>query len=184
MSSLERIHEYTTSQQTEPKSKNFQDSEKTQNFEKSEIWPKSGKIKFDNFKIKYRENLPYVLKGIDLLINPGEKIAVVGRTGSGKSTLILALMRILEYEETSKIFIDDVDISKLDLYDLRNSICVIPQEPFLLEGTLQFSIDPFNKHKKDEILAILKKINFVKTLQNFEKKFENCENSDFEKKIF
>lgn len=81
-------------------------------------WPYEGKISFNNVKVKYRKNLDNVLKGLNLSINSQEKIGVVGRTGAGKSTITLCLLRILELSE-GVIKIDDEDISQINLFDLR-----------------------------------------------------------------
>ena len=110
----------------------------------------SGKINFINYSVKYRPNTPLVLKNLNLEIKPMEKIGVVGRTGSGKSTLCLCLFRILEATE-GKITIDDVDISTINLDRLRDSITVIPQEPTLIEGSLRENIDPGKKYTDLEI---------------------------------
>ena len=110
----------------------------------------SGKVNFINYSVKYRPNTPLVLKNLNFEIKPMEKIGVVGRTGSGKSTLCLCLFRLLEATE-GKITIDDIDISTINLEKLRESITVIPQEPTLIEGTLRENIDPGKKFSDLEI---------------------------------
>ena len=92
-------------------------------------------------------------------INTNEKIGVVGRTGSGKSTICLCLFRILE-PLTGTIYIDDVDITKIGLDILRKSMTIIPQDPCLFEGSLKYNIDPFNINSDEEIIKILKEIGF------------------------
>ena len=89
-------------------------------------WPGEGLIKFENYSVNYRSDTPLVLKNLNIIFNKGEKIGVVGRTGSGKSTLCLCLFRILE-ANTGKITIDDVDISKVGLRLLRKKLTIIPQ---------------------------------------------------------
>ena len=93
------------------------------------------------------------LDNISLNILPKEKIGIVGRTGSGKSSLTLALFRIVEALK-GKIFIDGVDISNIPLKKLRHNISIVPQEPFLLEGTLKTNIDPLNIYKDEDIIKI------------------------------
>lgn len=107
-------------------------------------------------QVRYRPNTPFVLKGITLSIRGGEKIGVVGRTGSGKSTLIQAFFRVVE-PSGGKIIIDGVDICKLGLHDLRSRFGIIPQEPVLFEGTVRSNIDPIGHHSDEEIWQVRKK---------------------------
>jgi ABC-type multidrug transport system fused ATPase/permease subunit len=116
-----------------------------------------GKINFKNYSVRYRPDTPLILKNINLEIKPGEKIGVVGQTGSGKSTLFLCIFRILEASE-GKIYIDDIDISQIGLELLRQSLTIIPQEPILLEGNIRDNIDPTKLHSDDEILDLLNEV--------------------------
>ncbi|KAG1891771.1 ABC protein [Suillus fuscotomentosus] len=108
-------------------------------------WPEHGAVEFNDVKMAYRPGLPNVLKGISIKIRGGEKIGVVGRTGAGKSSLMLALFRIVEVSGGS-ITIDGVDISTLGLKDLRSKISIIPQDPLLFSGTMRSNLDPFSQH--------------------------------------
>jgi ATP-binding cassette subfamily C (CFTR/MRP) protein 1 len=101
------------------------------------------------------------LKGITASIKNGEKIGVVGRTGSGKSTLVQALFRIVEPAE-GQIIIDGVDICTLGLHDLRSRFGVIPQEPVLFEGTVRSNIDPAGQYSEAEIWQVVQAL-FLKT---------------------
>ena len=114
----------------------------------------SGKINFINYSVKYRPNTPIVLKNLNFEILPQEKIGVVGRTGSGKSTLCLSMFRLLEATE-GKICIDDIDISEIGLEMLRKNLTIIPQEPTIIEGTLRENVDPSNNYSDEEIRSIL-----------------------------
>ncbi|KAH0448151.1 hypothetical protein IEQ34_021951 [Dendrobium chrysotoxum] len=107
-------------------------------------------------QVRYRPNTPLVLHGITLDIHGGEKIGVVGRTGSGKSTLIQALFRIVE-PSGGKIIIDGVDICILGLHDLRSRFGIIPQEPVLFEGTVRSNVDPVGQYTDDEIWQSLER---------------------------
>ena len=127
-----------------------------------EKWPQQGEIEFKDFSVRYRPGTEIVLKKINFHIQPGEKVGVCGRTGSGKSTICLCLFRILEAEE-GQIFIDNVDISTIGLDLLRSNLTIIPQDPCLLEGTLKYNIDPFNKNENEDIVKILKDIGFEYT---------------------
>jgi ABC-type multidrug transport system fused ATPase/permease subunit len=91
-------------------------------------WPQSGELVIKDLSVRYASDLPKVLANISFQVRPGSKVAVVGATGSGKSTLSLAILRILEACE-GKIVIDGVDISKVGLYDLRSRVTIVPQDP-------------------------------------------------------
>ena len=125
-------------------------------------WPEEGKITFINYSVKYRPNTEIVLRNLNIEINPKEKIGVVGRTGSGKSTICLCLFRILE-PLNGQILIDDIDITTIGLDLLRQNITIIPQDPCLLEGSLKYNIDPFERTSNNEIIKILKEIGFEYT---------------------
>ena len=128
-------------------------------------WPKFGKINFINYSTCYRPDTPIILKNINLNINSSEKIGIVGRTGSGKSSLILALARIIEPKE-GKILIDDIDIQNLNLDELRQNLSIVPQDPFIIEGTLKENIDLLNKYNDEKILKLLDDFCLFKNLNN------------------
>ncbi|KAI9280863.1 P-loop containing nucleoside triphosphate hydrolase protein [Umbelopsis sp. AD052] len=119
-------------------------------------WPTKGDISMRNVVFRYRKGLPAVLHNLSLDIKGGEKIGVVGRTGSGKSTIMIALFRLVELAE-GQIFIDDVDISKMGLYDLRTRLAIIPQDPVLFHGTIRLNLDPFQKHTDQELWSALER---------------------------
>lgn len=106
--------------------------------------------------MRYRENSPLVLKGISLGIHGGEKIGIVGRTGSGKSTLIQVFFRLVE-PAGGKIVIDSIDISRLGLRDLRSRFGIIPQEPVLFQGTVRSNIDPLGLYSDHQIWKSLER---------------------------
>ncbi|XP_071481121.1 multidrug resistance-associated protein 1-like [Diadema antillarum] len=118
-------------------------------------WPQEGGVKFINYSTRYREGLDLVIKGIDLTIKSGEKVGIVGRTGAGKSSLTLALFRIIE-PAGGQIEIDGVDIAKIGLRDLRSRITIIPQDPVLFAGSLRMNLDPFESYTDDDIWLALK----------------------------
>ncbi|VDM43710.1 unnamed protein product [Toxocara canis] len=113
-------------------------------------WPTEGEIQIENLDLRYRENLGYVLRNVNAHIKGGEKIGIVGRTGAGKSSLTLALFRIVEAER-GRILIDGEDISKMPLEVLRSRLTVVPQDPVLFSGTLRMNLDPF-QHFNDSVL--------------------------------
>ena len=118
---IERILEFTRTKQEAP----WEIATEAQN-ENLKHWPDNGRIEFINYQTKYREDLELVLKGIDLDISCEEKLGICGRTGAGKSSLSLALFRIIEATK-GKIVIDGIDISTLGLHTLRSKITIIPQ---------------------------------------------------------
>ena len=122
-------------------------------------WPSKGEILFENFNVRYRNDTEIVLKNINFHLKPGEHLGVVGRTGSGKSTISLCLFRILE-AYSGRIYIDGVDISKVGLKKLRESITIIPQDSTLMNGTLRYNIDPVQAYTDKEIIHVMKKIGF------------------------
>jgi ABC-type multidrug transport system fused ATPase/permease subunit len=122
-------------------------------------WPSKGEIRFENFNVKYRNDTEIVLKNINFCLKSGEHLGVVGRTGSGKSTISLCLFRILE-AFSGKIYIDGVDISKVGLQKLRESITIIPQDSTLMDGTLRYNIDPIKAYSDKEIIHVMQKIGF------------------------
>ncbi|KAF5370179.1 hypothetical protein D9757_010634 [Collybiopsis confluens] len=105
-------------------------------------WPHQGAIEFKDVSMSYRRGLPNVLHQLNLQITPGEKIGIVGRTGAGKSSLTLCLLRIVEFSGLIKI--DDLNISEIGLKDLRTKIAIIPQDPILFSGTVRSTLDPFS----------------------------------------
>nr|DAD18192.1 TPA_asm: hypothetical protein HUJ06_019655 [Nelumbo nucifera] len=119
-------------------------------------WPQAGTICFKNLQIRYAEHLPSVLKNITCKFPGRKKVGVVGRTGSGKSTLIQAIFRIVEPREGT-IEIDDVDICKIGLHDLRSRLSIIPQDPTMFEGTVRGNLDPLEKYSDNEVWKVLDK---------------------------
>lgn len=117
-------------------------------------WPSQGSIQFDKYTTRYRADLKPVLECISFKINAQEKIGVVGRTGAGKSSLALALIRGLQAEE-GKILIDGIEIGHIPLQTLRESITFVPQDATLFPGTIRSNLDPSNKYKDEEILRAL-----------------------------
>ncbi len=127
-------------------------------------WPSIGKLTFENFSIKYRDDCDLALKNINVEINAGEKIGIIGRTGSGKSSLTLSLFRVIEAFE-GKIDIDGENIRDIPLKKLRRSLSIVPQEPFLLEGTLKTNLDPLNLYSDSELEEVLKVVKLYEMLE-------------------
>lgn len=131
-------------------------------------WPQEGRIEFIDYSLRYRPETEMVLKNLSFEVKPKEKIGIVGRTGAGKSTICLALCRIVEAYGGS-IVIDGVDISKIGLADLREKITIIPQDPTLFEGTLRFNLDPVGNISDTDLLKMAKKASLVDLISRDEK---------------
>ncbi|KAK3807501.1 MAG: multidrug resistance-associated protein 1 [Linnemannia gamsii] len=132
------------------------------------LWPAQGQVVFKNYSTRYREGLDLVLKHLSFEIKPQEKIGIVGRTGAGKSSLTLALFRIVEAANRS-IEIDGIDISTLGLTDLRKHLAIIPQDPTLFAGTIRDNLDPFKELTDTDLWEALERAHlkdFVRSLSN------------------
>lgn len=144
--SVERVMEYS---QLTPEAPEIIDDNRP-----GKNWPQSGEVVFKNYSTKYRPELDMVLKGINLTIKPHEKIGIVGRTGAGKSSLTLALFRIIEAVE-GHIDIDNVDTSKIGLEDLRHKLSIIPQDAQVFEGSIRINLDPTNSYTDEQLWKAL-----------------------------
>ncbi|PHH55270.1 Canalicular multispecific organic anion transporter 1 [Ceratocystis fimbriata CBS 114723] len=117
-------------------------------------WPTKGAVEFNNYSTRYRDGLDLVLKDITLDIKSHEKIGVVGRTGAGKSSLTLALFRIIE-AASGNISLDNINTSSVGLLDLRRRLAIIPQDAALFEGTVRDNLDPGHVHDDSELWSVL-----------------------------
>ncbi|XVF51375.1 hypothetical protein PTKIN_Ptkin04bG0180100 [Pterospermum kingtungense] len=122
----------------------------------SQDWPSLGKVEIHNLKVRYRPDAPLVLQGISCTFEGGSKIGIVGRTGSGKSTLIGVLLRLVEPTE-GEITIDNLNICTIGLHDLRSHLGIIPQDPTLFGGSVRYNLDPLDQHTDNEIWEVLEK---------------------------
>uniref|UniRef100_A0A7S2RRY1 ABC transporter domain-containing protein n=1 Tax=Eucampia antarctica TaxID=49252 RepID=A0A7S2RRY1_9STRA len=137
-------------------------------------WPSKGDIRLKDLKMRYRPENPLVIKGLTLNIQGGERVGVVGRTGSGKSSLLLTLLRIVEpsvdgddgssYGD-APIEIDGVDVLRIGLSDLRSKVGIIPQNPVLFSGTIRSNMDPFNEYTNDEIWNALERCGMKEAIE-------------------
>lgn len=123
-------------------------------------WPANGAVEFIGYSTRYRKELDPVLKNVTFRIEPREKVGIVGRTGAGKSSLTLAIFRALE-ADSGKILIDDIDIGKIGLQDLREAITIVPQDPTLFTGTIRTNLDPFDIYTDEEIFAALRRVQLI-----------------------
>lgn len=129
----------------------------------SKDWPETGAITLNNLRMRYRSETPLVLKGLTVSIGAGERVGVVGRTGSGKSSLFLTLLRLVEpslddndiNSYTAPISIDGVDTLRVGLKEIRSRVGIIPQNPVLFSGTIRSNLDPFNEYNDEDIWRAL-----------------------------
>ncbi|EAR83228.1 ABC transporter C family protein (macronuclear) [Tetrahymena thermophila SB210] len=165
---------------------------KTENHQKNNsneeyIFPKQGKVEFQNVKMKYRQDLAYVLNGLTFSLKAGQKVGCIGRTGAGKSSIIQALFRMTEIEsnlENAKyqqedeeqrlnqemfIKIDGHNIKDLGLHTLRGGISIIPQVPFIFSGTIRRNLDPLDEFTDKMITDILQDINLLEKVNSLAK---------------
>ncbi|GMH99837.1 hypothetical protein TrLO_g747 [Triparma laevis f. longispina] len=153
MVSVERINQYVRDVKPEAPRDTPMDENLPRDFPK-------GEIVFENAKLRYRPGLPLVLKGLSLTIPAGSKVGVVGRTGAGKSTLMIALLRLVELAE-GKINIDGVDCSKLGLHLLRSKLAIVPQDPVLFSGSIRSNLDPFESFADSRLVEILVRVGLM-----------------------
>ncbi|CAN8021103.1 unnamed protein product [Ixodes persulcatus] len=123
------------------------------------------RMKFEYFNFCFRTPLKQERLNVSFTWDPLFQVALVGRTGSGKSSLTLSLFRILE-AATGNIFIDDVDISALGLHDLRTKLTIIPQDPVLFAGSLRMNLDPNEEYSDEQVWAALEKAHLKRFFQN------------------
>lgn len=121
-------------------------------------WPSNGAIEFRNVYASYKRDQPHILRNLSLSIQPGQKIGICGRSGSGKSSLLAALFRLVEIEPESQILIDGVDIAHIPRQTTRAALNAIPQEPFFTHGTVRTNIDPSNTNSLEEIERALRRV--------------------------
>eukprot|EP00486_Rosalina_sp_Unknown_P006558 CAMPEP_0201569972 /NCGR_PEP_ID=MMETSP0190_2-20130828/11975_1 /ASSEMBLY_ACC=CAM_ASM_000263 /TAXON_ID=37353 /ORGANISM="Rosalina sp." /LENGTH=1205 /DNA_ID=CAMNT_0047992963 /DNA_START=715 /DNA_END=4335 /DNA_ORIENTATION=- len=186
--SVERIEQYSNDETPQEKPYIIQNNRPPKQ------WPSKGEITFNNVWMRYREGLEYVLKGLSFDVAPGEKVGVIGRTGAGKSSLFVTLLRLVEIEkevnnQQCQVIVDGIDVANIGLKDLRSKMSVIPQDPILFTGTVRFNLDPFNphtlkleqflrKHEMSGLQSELKK-NEVKTVEDLYKLTDEQVNEKF-----
>jgi ABC-type multidrug transport system fused ATPase/permease subunit len=130
-------------------------------------WPAAGEIHVTDLVLRYRPDLPPVIKGISFKINRHEKVGICGRTGCGKSTLMLALYRIVE--PSGSIKIDGIEVTQIGLYDLRSRLSLIPQDPVIFRGTVRSNLWPFEDILDSRLWQALQQAGLEATVRGFER---------------
>ena len=161
MVSVERVLDYIDLPQEAPLHSN-----RTSQFHVSR-----GDVEFRDVELRYSPELPLVLKGVSFQVRGGEKVGIVGRTGSGKTSLQNALLRLIELSSGS-ICIDGVDVRELGLHELRNQISIIPQDPVLFSGALRFALDPFSSFRDDQVWQVLEEVELGEKVKKLERQLE------------
>ena len=133
MNSVERVIHYSENLEQEPPHEIPETKPKAP-------WPAEGRVEIKDVFLKYRPELPDVLRGLTMDVAPGEKVGIVGRTGAGKSSIMMALYRLVELSSGS-ITIDGVDVSTIGLKDLRSALAIIPQDPVLITCSILHDVD-------------------------------------------
>jgi len=132
----------------------------------------TGKIEFRNVNFRYHTNFPYVLKNVNMVINPGETIGIIGHTGSGKSTLVNLISRLFDVEE-GEVMVDGRNVKEYKLSELRTSIGYVPQETFLFSDTIEHNIGyAETKFDKETVIKAAKISQIYKDVDAFPKRFE------------
>ena len=149
---VERVFEFTDSIE--------QEASATTETRPPSDWPQKGHIVVQDLVLRYSPDAPDVLKEISFDVPPGAKIAIVGPTGSGKSSLFQALQRLVE-PRSGRIIIDGQDLSKVGLHDLRSRLYFVPQDPVILSGTLRSVLDVMNEFTDEEVYASLRAVRLV-----------------------
>ncbi|XP_077991202.1 ATP-binding cassette sub-family C member 10-like [Glandiceps talaboti] len=127
-------------------------------------WPRAGCIIFHDIHMAYRPGLPNALNGVSFTTKPGEKIGIVGRTGSGKSSLFRVLFR-MQLIQSGSVCIDGIDISHLDLTELRSRLVIIPQDSFLFSGSVRENLDPTQCYTDNELWNVLGRCHLRKVVE-------------------
>uniref|UniRef100_A0A8C2YRI5 ATP-binding cassette sub-family C member 10 n=1 Tax=Chinchilla lanigera TaxID=34839 RepID=A0A8C2YRI5_CHILA len=159
--SVERLEEYSCDLAQEPRGCVLQSP--SISHPQPTSWLTQGSVEFQDVVLVYRPGLPHALDGVTFRVQPGEKLGIVGRTGSGKSSLFLVLFRLVE-PSAGRVLLDDVDTSQLELAELRSQLAIIPQEPFLFSGTIRENLDPRGLHEERALWQVLEQCHLSKVV--------------------
>lgn len=171
LTSVGRIHEYCKELSEEAPMHHHHHHGEDGDDGRLKDWPSEGELRFEQVCLRYREGLPLVLHSISFHVRGGQKVGIVGRTGAGKSSILVSLMRLKELE-SGRILLDGVDISSLGLHELRSAVAVIPQDPVLFQGTVRYNLDPMSNNTDEELWTALERAHLKAKIQREEKQLE------------
>jgi ATP-binding cassette, subfamily C (CFTR/MRP), member 4 len=159
MTSVERIAEYIELE----REKSLETPESVMK-SLADTWSKMGLIEFRNVFVKYSKQGEFVLRNINFIVNGGEKVGIIGRTGAGKTSLTQAIFELAIVEGDIKI--DNISIKSLGLHTFRKVISIVPQDPILFVGTLRENLDPQRERSDDEIWQSLEQVEMMNVVRN------------------
>lgn len=168
MNSVERVDYYSVPRDQEPAAAR---KPEVSQLVADGSWPSQGRIVIDNLQLRYRADLDLVLKGISLDIPAGSRVGIVGRTGSGKSSMLVALFRLVDPCGGS-ITIDGLDLADLSLNDIRSHLAIIPQDAFLFHGSFRYNLDPHSQYSDEEIWKALEYVQLKGVVERLPEKLE------------
>jgi len=155
------------------------ENEEEENYDPPPDWPARGAVSFKGVSMRYRPGLPEVLTDLSFEASPGQNIGIVGRTGSGKSTILAALFRLPSIGLSSGVItIDGFNIASVGLHTLRKRISIVPQDPVLLSGSLRANLDPFGEYPDAELKSSLVAVGLWDTLTQRNAADDNSKLSD------
>lgn len=163
MTNVERVLEYTNLEQERTSGR------------RPNNWPKEGRVEYSNVTLRYRDENAPILKNINFVIEPKQKVGIVGRTGAGKSSIIASLFRL--YDVEGSITIDNENINDIALETLRSRISLIPQDPVLFSGTIRDNLDPFRQYSDKDLWKVLEEVNLKEVVLNLELEISEGGNS-------
>ncbi|KAH9117348.1 hypothetical protein AeMF1_008866, partial [Aphanomyces euteiches] len=160
MTSVERLHHYQSLEKEETAAAAAANDKVTN-------WPSQGAIAFEGYSMRYRAHLDLVLNDIAFAVEPGHQVGICGRTGSGKSSLMAALFRMVP-SSSGRITIDGVDIASVSLKSLRSGLTIIPQDPVLFSGSIRLNLDPTNDADDADLWTVLKRVHLSDAIPSLE----------------
>eukprot|EP00127_Corallochytrium_limacisporum_P006972 Clim_evm26s239 gene=Clim_evmTU26s239 len=160
LNSVERINFYT-------KHLEMEEADEDAEVVPPEDWPSRGEITFTDASFTYKKELPPAVKDLSVTFEEGERVGICGRTGSGKSTITLALYRML-YKIRGSVYIDGIDTASVSLTTLRSRMAIIPQDPVLFLGTIRYNLDPVDQYSDADLWGALELAQLTKVVQELD----------------